>query len=732
MKTSIADLEVNFNKPLKMQDLAEFLERRDFLNCAPSYDYKDLTSRFIAGQQLGSADIYALPWALSGDSQRLCSDFKNLRRALSLIEENAGEKKNWILGLIQCCVNFDERQHESGKICKSYLLKKIKKHLNPYDGKNKKLNHWKFSPVLNNADSSEVIKNIVEEIVINSKYDTKETICSYKLPINSYIFISLLKEIAKKISPESVTCNSFISLLEDDLPYKTVLPEGPVLRRIPDELSHHCVDLLLKTAYSNSRFHIDKSIIQNVINNVPKNSEQIKNFIMGCSKTRQYYLLLWLPYYFTFIRFRAFIDESLEKLCLLASADNHHKESKNSILHKIEAFRAYIKKPQFPITMVGTTSSGKSTLLNALAGASVAPMESQEKSVGVLTLSESEKGTRMKIFKNRHDTVPYLEKEEISIDEIAKEINKEMEEVLKRKKQYENQNKEKKKKDSDTKYYSVLPLIEVELPSLCKTLLKSDDIYLDFSFKLTDLPGFKDINDENNKELISEKIKNTLSIIVFNFIDPDQEKLKCLLDEMKKFLSEEEMKCLIFVCNKFDLATENDHKNADAFRSTLLSSFDFSGEQKIYLICAKLFLRLLHIDKKSCDYATLKKAVFELLKFKDDNPLCDRKSYVLTKIIKDKIEDGEPIDESSLEFLKKEFLQVYDGKRLFNRLYEQIFGKFFILSVKPAIRALIDDIKSLSPVCSEQKEEFYRFLDDFNNQLEEYLTPLPYEDLSLK
>ena len=66
------------------------------------------------------------------------------------------------------------------------------------------------------------------------------------------------------------------------------------------------------------------------------------------------------------------------------------------IQKRLEAFRrAYqestysLENPSLSIAMIGTTSSGKSTIVNALIGRKVAPMEAGEMSGGVLTLRHS-------------------------------------------------------------------------------------------------------------------------------------------------------------------------------------------------------------------------------------------------------------------------------------------------------------------------------------------------------
>jgi len=68
------------------------------------------------------------------------------------------------------------------------------------------------------------------------------------------------------------------------------------------------------------------------------------------------------------------------------------------ILEKLQAFRvtyeeavARLENPSFRITTIGTTSSGKSTIVNALIGRRIAPIEAQEMSAGILRIKHNER-----------------------------------------------------------------------------------------------------------------------------------------------------------------------------------------------------------------------------------------------------------------------------------------------------------------------------------------------------
>ena len=63
-----------------------------------------------------------------------------------------------------------------------------------------------------------------------------------------------------------------------------------------------------------------------------------------------------------------------------------------------------LEKPSLSIATIGTTSSGKSTLVNSLIGHRLAPMEAGEMSSGILRFTHTDKGSRMLVEKTKNST----------------------------------------------------------------------------------------------------------------------------------------------------------------------------------------------------------------------------------------------------------------------------------------------------------------------------------------
>lgn len=66
-------------------------------------------------------------------------------------------------------------------------------------------------------------------------------------------------------------------------------------------------------------------------------------------------------------------------------------EAYNKLSKKIDDAINRLMHPYLSLATIGTTSAGKSTIVNALAGRKIAPMEAKETSAGMLKLTPSEK-----------------------------------------------------------------------------------------------------------------------------------------------------------------------------------------------------------------------------------------------------------------------------------------------------------------------------------------------------
>lgn len=213
-----------------------------------------------------------------------------------------------------------------------------------------------------------------------------------------------------------------------------------------------------------------------------------------------------------------------------------------------EAERGLIN-PVLSIATIGTTSSGKSALVNGLIGQHLAPVESREMSAGVLHIEHKDYAVGLcdliveKTPGACWDTKSYVG---ITLDEAREFLDGRKDEqpgIFKtfRKAQEGNPSLQ-------------APSITVRariLPHVWKEALGLPD---GVGVRFVDLPGLKSIQDSNNLRVIQTELGRSCSIVVINFDDTDTEKRKILLRELRAvFDSVRGLRdATVFVVNRVD------------------------------------------------------------------------------------------------------------------------------------------------------------------------------------
>ncbi len=178
-----------------------------------------------------------------------------------------------------------------------------------------------------------------------------------------------------------------------------------------------------------------------------------------------------------------------------------------------------LTKPTFRIATIGTTSSGKSTAVNALIGRRIAPIDSGEMSAGILTFAHCPNHSRL-IVETTHDAEkwPLGMEEGLSDSQIYDKLKKFMQDYHTRKEINPN---------LDTTSIRVeIPL----MPILRRELLELPE---NVQFELIDLPGLKSVNDKN-VEVIQKIIKEyTFSLVILDYTQAfDKDKSERLFKEL--------------------------------------------------------------------------------------------------------------------------------------------------------------------------------------------------------
>lgn len=189
--------------------------------------------------------------------------------------------------------------------------------------------------------------------------------------------------------------------------------------------------------------------------------------------------------------------------------------------------------------MVGTTSAGKSTIVNALAGRTIAPMESEEMSAGVLRLIPSEEKS-LKIAHSEHWESGIFQ------PITDKDAYSKIENIFEKYHRFEKN--------------TTPPEIIVSGPLLWSKHPELIGLPKDVSLEFIDLPGLKTLTDRKNLEVIKKHLSRSLCIIAMDYNDVDRARVKRLLEEVEdivKALNGND-KSLLFLLNKVDARAQVD------------------------------------------------------------------------------------------------------------------------------------------------------------------------------
>ena len=205
----------------------------------------------------------------------------------------------------------------------------------------------------------------------------------------------------------------------------------------------------------------------------------------------------------------AFGKERVSILAAVEALDKANDEAHQELLKKLD-------HPTVSIATTGTTSSGKSTVVNLLCGHQIMPVATGEMSAGVVTISH-DPGKR---FVRVPDT-PEAQWECGEWDNQSDtEIHNRLRDIM------ELYNTQRGTPDSPS-----CPQIEVTFP--VRIAMDSNDagIPAHFAFQVMDLPGLKFIGDKGNMDVI-KKCRNSLCLVTYNSDDTDDRRQSELLSEV--------------------------------------------------------------------------------------------------------------------------------------------------------------------------------------------------------
>lgn len=204
------------------------------------------------------------------------------------------------------------------------------------------------------------------------------------------------------------------------------------------------------------------------------------------------------------------------------------------ILTKIDGAIEQLQHPTLSLATIGTTSSGKSTIVNALAGRTIAPMNSKEMSAGILRLLPDEKIT-LDIKKSKNWESGFFAP--ITDADAYQKISN----IFQRYHRFEK--------------ITTPPEITVTGPLLWSKHPEMIGLPDEVGFRFIDLPGLKTLTDNKNLEVIKSFLPNSVCIIAMDYIDVDPTRINSLLEELSDIVNllDGNDDSIIFLLNRVDL-----------------------------------------------------------------------------------------------------------------------------------------------------------------------------------
>ena len=238
--------------------------------------------------------------------------------------------------------------------------------------------------------------------------------------------------------------------------------------------------------------------------------------------------------------------------------------------------RSRLERPRLVVATFGTTSAGKSTIVNALVGRRIAPIENGEMSAGILKICPNP-FSRLVIHKSQENEWESGDWANISDREIYDRVQK----VMSR---YHETRK--------TKSLSA-PWVEVHgsmLPTNDKSLLS---LHPEIEFELIDLPGLKSVSDRDNLAVIQDQVKKAFCIVALDYSQVDEEHRAKLLQELKEVVEylNGRTDTMIFILNRVDRRGKEDKPIEEvigSLKSEIKCVLNLDEEPILIPFCARL------------------------------------------------------------------------------------------------------------------------------------------------
>jgi GTPase SAR1 family protein len=354
-----------------------------------------------------------------------------------------------------------------------------------------------------------------------------------------------------------------------------------------------------------------------------------------------------------------------------------------------------LENPSFRIATLGTTSSGKSTIVNALIGRKIAPIEAGEMSGGVLTIKHSQE-QRLMIAETEDAAWDTGEWTGLSDEDLYQRIRTVMHSyhAARKKREY------------------VAPQITAHVPLLPACDASLLGLPNGIGVELIDLPGLKSVQDRANLATIQKQVNKAFSLVALDYMQVDDDHRKRLLEELKTVVGylQGRTDSMIFILNRVDNRGTDDlplSERIDKLREEIKEVLSlpelpdvlpFNARLLYYAQCAwgsgafnepslmsqEIRLKLLKAMFQDC-------AGVIKLNTKENR---DLKSWF--RDIEDRVDDNKTIDDETMRQILHYSFEWSGGRELWDRFRVRVQESFAELVILPALLEVFDNYDALA------------------------------------
>ncbi|MFO0695415.1 MAG: dynamin family protein [Polyangiales bacterium] len=369
----------------------------------------------------------------------------------------------------------------------------------------------------------------------------------------------------------------------------------------------------------------------------------------------------------------------------------------NTFRGAFDEAQARLAEPTLSIATIGTTSSGKSTIVNALVGRRIAPIEAGEMSGGVLTIRS---GSDRRLTVEPADGAPWEAGTWTGISDLDA-YTRIRDGVMR---PYHDARKSRA---------CLAPQVLSEgplLPSMDSTLL---GLPSDLGVEFIDLPGLKSVQDRANLAVIQTRVHKAFCLVALDYLQTDEEHRKKLLEELTRVVKylQGRPDSMIFVLNRVDQRGMDDEpieKRLQSLRLEIKAVLGLHGEPDVLPFESRLLYRAQcawgasdpsRPDTTPEQQLEHLRALFEesassLKRRGRDHP--ELRSWL--REIEDRVEEGRLPAEDDMRALLERAREWSGGKELWQRLRTRIEESFAELVVLPALIEVFDAHRSFTDV----------------------------------